>query len=170
MRCHHRRVVEEPGHVVEGLGHVLDAEVGDPEEGDAVSFLHHLGQVHGGPGALDHVERGAVGAADIVHPAVAGDVGHHLDAHALEVVPDDPDLAGQVEVAEDVDACGADAGGVAGADQLEHGLAGGVVAGLLVALEPFGLDRQHRDALLFGSRVCKRLSTSSPMMPTMQVE
>ncbi len=69
----------------------------------AVFFLHHLGQVHGGPGALDHVQGGAVGPADVVHPAVAGDVGHHLDAHALEVVPDDPDLAGQVEVAQDID-------------------------------------------------------------------
>ena len=114
----------------------------------AVFFLHHLGQVHGGPGALDHVQGGAVGPADVVHPAVAGDVGHHFDAHALEIVPDDPDLPGQVEVAQDIEALGADAGGVAGAHQAEHGLAGGVVAGPLVALKPFGLHRQDRDALL----------------------
>ena len=145
---HHLRVFEEPGHVIEGLGHVLHPEVGDPQVRDAVFFLHHLGQVHGGPGALDHVQGGAVGPADVVHPAVAGDVGHHLDAHALEVVPDDPDLPGQVEVPQDVEAFGADAGGVAGAHQSEHGLAGGVVAGPLVALEAFGLHRQHRDALL----------------------
>jgi hypothetical protein len=33
-------------------------------------------------------------------PPSAGDVGHHRNAHALEVFADDPDLAGQVEVAQ----------------------------------------------------------------------
>ena len=63
---------------------------------------------------------------------------------------------GQVEVSQDIEALAADAGGVAGAHQAEHGLAGGVVAGPLVALEPFGLDRQDRDGLLLGSPFCRR--------------
>ena len=74
------------------------------------------------PGALHHVQGGAVGAADVVHPAVAGDVGHHLDAHALEVVPDDPDFPGQVEIAQDVEAHVADPGRVARAHQLNMAL------------------------------------------------
>jgi hypothetical protein len=84
---HHAGVLEKPGHVVEGLGHVLDPEIGDPQARGAVFSFHHQGQVHGGPGALDHVQGGAVGPADISHPAVAGDVGHHLDAHALRSSP-----------------------------------------------------------------------------------
>ena len=109
-------------------------------------------------------------AADVVDPAVAGDIGHHLDAHALEVFADQPDLAGQVEVAEDIDAVFGDAAGVAGADQAAHGLAGGLVALPLVALEPFGLHRQDRDALFLGYTVRQTASRSSPMRPTMQVE
>ena len=76
---HHLRIVEEAGHGIEGFGHVLHSEIGDPDMGDAVFLLHHLGQVHGGAGALHQVQGGAVGPADVVHPAVAGDVGHHLE-------------------------------------------------------------------------------------------
>src|SRR5208337_5557738 len=123
---------------------------GDPDIGDAVSFLHHDGQVHGGAGALHQVQGRPVGPADIIHPAVPGDIGHHLDPHAGQVVTDDPDLPGQVEIAQDIDAGGADAGEVAGAHQTEHGLAGGPVTGPLVAFETLGLHRQYRDALLPG--------------------
>ena len=52
--------------------------------GNAVFFLHHVGEIHGGPGALHHVQGGAVGPAEVVHPAVTGDGGHHLDPHALQ--------------------------------------------------------------------------------------
>mgnify|MGYP000323887343 CR=1 FL=1 len=123
---------------------VADRAADEERDGDQ-------GQVHGGPGALDHVERGPMGPADVLHPAVAGDVGHHLHSHALKVVPDDPDFARQVEVSQNIEAFGADAGGIAGAHQAKHGLAGGVVAGPFVALEAFGLDRQHRNPLFFGN-------------------
>ena len=43
-------------------------------------------------------------AANVVHAAIAGDAGDHLDAHTFEVFADHPDLAGQIEVAQDVDA------------------------------------------------------------------
>ena len=83
-----------------------------------IVFFHHIGEIHGGAGTLDDIEAGPVGPADIVDPAVAGDIGHHLDADAVEVFADQPDLAGQVEVAEDIDAVFGDAAGIAGADQL----------------------------------------------------
>ncbi len=92
-----------------------------------------------------------MGPADIVDPAVAGDIGHHLDADALEVFADQPDLPGQVEVAEDIDAVFGDAAGIAGADQLPHGRAGGLVALALVALEAFRHHRQDGDALFLGN-------------------
>ena len=145
---HDCRILEEAGDVVERLGHVLDAEVGNAQRRDTVFFLHHVGQPHGRAGALDHVQGRAVGAPDVGHPAVAGDVGHHLDAHLPVVVADHPDLAGQVEVAEDIERILGDSSGVAGADEAKEGVTGGLVAGPLVALEPFGLDRDHRDAVL----------------------
>jgi len=140
------KVLEMVGHGVEGIGHVLDAEVGHAQERNTELFLHHFGQFHGGPGTLDHVEPGPVAAADIGHPTVTRDVGHHLDTHLLEVFPDDPDFAGEIEVTEDIDGNGAHIGHVAGAGQGEHGLAGRGVALALVALEPFRLDRDDRNA------------------------
>jgi hypothetical protein len=56
------------GHLVEGLGHVLHAKVGYPLVGNAVFLLHHLGELHGRPGALHQIERRAVTAPDVVHP------------------------------------------------------------------------------------------------------
>jgi len=96
-------------------------------------------------------------ALDVADPAVAGDVGHHLDPHPGEVFADHPDLPGQVEVAKDVDRVLGDAAGVAGADQLEHGVAGGFVAGPLVALESLGLHRQHRDTFFSRHSAADRL-------------
>ena len=70
-------------HVVERLGHVLDAEVGDADERDAVASPSScLARCGHRAGALDDVECGAVAAADVVHAAVAGDGGHDLHAHA----------------------------------------------------------------------------------------
>ncbi len=40
---------KEASYRVEGFGHVLDAEVGNPQKRRAELLLHHLGQVHGGP-------------------------------------------------------------------------------------------------------------------------
>ena len=113
----------------------------------AIFFFHQPGQVHGGPGTLDHVQGRAMGPPDVVHPAVAGDVGHHFDAHALEVVPDNPNLSRQVEIPQDIQALSADPRGVPRAHQAEHGLAGGVVPGPLVARKALGLHRQDRDGL-----------------------
>ena len=62
---------------------------------------------------------GAVAAADVVDPAVAGDGGHDLDAHPLVVAADHPGFAGQVEIAQDVDAGRGDAARCEpGADEL----------------------------------------------------
>ena len=96
-------------------------------------------------------------AADIVHPAVAGDIGHHLDADLFQILADQPDLAGQVEVAQDVDAVRRDPGRIPGAHQLEHRLAGRLVAGPFVALEPLGLDRQDRNIFFLGHCPANRL-------------
>jgi len=71
---------EEAGGIVERLSHVFDAEIGNPLKGDTVLPLHLLGQVHHGTGTLDQVESGAVGAADVVDAAIAGNGGDHLHA------------------------------------------------------------------------------------------
>ena len=42
-------------------------------------------------------------ALDIRHPAVAGNIGDGLYTGPLEVFPDQPDLTGQVEIAQDVE-------------------------------------------------------------------
>ena len=145
------------GHGVEGLGHVFHAEVGDPDRRDAEPLLHHVGQIHGGARALDDVQGRAMAAFNVVHPAVAGDVGDHLDADTLEIFADQPDFAGEIEIAEDVDGVFADTRSIAGADQPGHGIAGRLVASPLVAFKPFRLYRQHRDAFfrrdLFADRL-----------------
>ena len=48
--------------------------------------LHHLRQIRHRAGALDEVQLRAVAAADVVHAAVAGDGGNHLDAQAFVVI------------------------------------------------------------------------------------
>ena len=112
--------------------------------------FHVLGQADHRAGALHDVQGGPVGAANVVHPAVAGDRGHHLDADPLVVVADDPRFAGQVEIAEDVDALLADAGGRARAHERADGVARRAVAVLLRPLEAFRVDGQHGDAFLRG--------------------
>lgn len=57
-------------------------------------------------------------------------------------------LPGQVEVTEDIDAMRAEVGRITGAHQAEHGLAGGLITGPLVAFEAFRLHRQDRNTLL----------------------
>ena len=77
--------------------------------------------------------RAAPWARRVPYPAIPGDISYHFQAHALEVVPDDPDLAGQIKVSQDVQAVRRDAGGAASSHQFKHGLAGGIVAGSLVS-------------------------------------
>jgi hypothetical protein len=66
------------GHVVQCLGHVVDAEVRSADVGNAVGFLHHVGQKGQGAGALHHVEGRTVAAAYLVHAAVTGHDGDHF--------------------------------------------------------------------------------------------
>jgi hypothetical protein len=145
------------GDAVEGLGHVLDAEIGDANKGSAIALFHNLGEVHGRPGALHDVQGRPVTALYVGDAAVTGDVGHHLDTHLFEILSNQPDLAGQVEIADDIDRVLGDAGGVAGADQPGHGAAGRLVAGALVAFEAFGLHRQYRNAGRGGDFFADRL-------------
>ncbi len=95
--------------------------------------------------------------ADVINPAIASDVGHHLNPHALVVFPHHPYLPGQVEVAEDIEGVLGDACRITSADQPEHGLAGGLIASPLVALEALGLHRNHRNAGLRRNRLADRL-------------
>ena len=142
------RVVEEFRHVVQRLGHILDAKVGNPQERDAVTLLHGLGQVDHRAGALHDVEAGAVGAADGFDAAVAGDGGDNLDADALVVIADHPGFAGQIEIAEDVDARLADAVGGTGADECGQAVAGRAVAVLLRAAKAFASGSTARGCLV----------------------
>ena len=87
---------------------------------------------------------GPVGAADVVHSAVAGDRGHDLDADPLVILADHPRFAGEVEIAENIDAVLADAGGRSGAHQRADGVAGRAVAVLLRALESLPSGRAAR--------------------------
>jgi hypothetical protein len=123
------------GHVIQRLGHVLDAEIGDADGGNPIAIFHDPGQIHGRAGTLHHVEGRPVGAGQISNAAVAGDIGHDLHAHALKVFADHPDLARQIKIAEDIDGKRGNPGGVAGADDPGHGIAGCGVPGPLVALE-----------------------------------
>ena len=141
--------LEKSGHGVKRFGHVLDAEVGDPDDRGCRTSPssswpgpwwrpEHCTTFRAAPWArwMSSTRPSPVMLATTSTP------------DPLVVFADHPDLAGQVEIAEDVDAVLGDALGVAGADQPEHGVAGRLVAGPLVALEAFGLDRQHRDAFL----------------------
>ena len=152
-----RPVGEMLRYVVERFGHILEAEVRHADERNAVFFFHILGEGGHRTGALHHVERRAVRAADVVDAAVAGHGGDHLDAHLLVIFPDDPGFSGEVEFAENVDAVFADPLGRSLADQLHEGVAGGFVAILLGALESFGMHRQNRDSLLFGNFLADRV-------------
>jgi len=71
-----------------------------------------------------------------------------------------PHFAGEVEIAEDVDADGADAGGGAGPNELEQGFASRAIAVALGAAEALGMDRQDGDsfdgAYLAGTRLRHR--------------
>lgn len=66
-----------------------------------------------------------MGAADIINPPITGDVGNHLDTHALVVFADHPDLAGEVEITENIEGILRDGAGVARTDQAEKRIAGG---------------------------------------------
>ncbi len=116
-----------------------------------------LGQMRHRAGALHHVQRRAVCPPNVVDAAIAGEAGDDLDAHAAKVFADHPDLAGQVEVAEDVDADGADAVGWRGSDKLKERIAGRAITILLGALESFGVHRQNGNSLLLADALADRL-------------
>jgi hypothetical protein len=97
------RVAKFLRHFVKSVRRVLDAEEGHANERDAVLLLHGLCQRGHGARALNHVQARAVGTADLIHAAIAGQHGHDFHAHAREVVLDDPALAGHVEIAQQVD-------------------------------------------------------------------
>ena len=143
------------GDRVKGFRRILDAEVGDPPERDPVALLHHFREIGHGAGALDHVEARPVGAAYLIHPAVAGHARDDLYAHLPVVLLDDPGLSRHVEVAEDVDGAAGDGCLVILADEPVEGLAGRPVAVLLRSLESLRMDRYHRDALLFLDLSCR---------------
>ena len=63
---------------------------------------------------------------------------------------------------------GTDALRGSGSDQLKQRFAGGAIAVFLCSLESLGMHRQHGNAFLLADRL-QTASTSSPMMPTMQV-
>lgn len=138
-------VLEEFRDVVERLGHVFDPEIGDADERNSVLLLHHFGQVGHRPRALDDVQFRPVRAPDLRHPAVAGETGGDIDAHAFVVILDDPGFSGEVEFAHDVDAFGGELLAVVPADQLEQRLAGRPVAVLLGALEALGVNGDDRN-------------------------
>jgi hypothetical protein len=99
--------------------------------------MHNIGQPHGGAGTLHHVKAGAVCPGNVRNPTVTGYIGHHLDADARKIVPNLPYLAGQVEITQDIYGIRRDTAGVAGTHQTSHGVAGGLITGPLVTLEPF---------------------------------
>ena len=113
------------------------------------------------PGALDQIQSGAMRPHDVFDASVPGYIRNGLDAHFLEVIPDDPKLSGQVEVPEDIDAKGRDARGIPRSNQPEHGFAGGAVPLALVSLEPLGLNRKDRDFLFCGDPPANRLQIVS---------
>ncbi len=69
-------------------------------------LLVHLGQGEHGPGTLHQVELGSMGTPYVVHPAVPGQGGRHLDVHFLEVFLQDPGLTADVEFPQEVDPAG----------------------------------------------------------------
>ena len=97
------RVAEELRRFVERRGGVFQAEEGDAAHGNFVVALQELGQMGHGAGTLDQIQLGAVAAAQVVHAAITGNRGDDLDADFLEIPPDEPGFAGDVEIAQDVD-------------------------------------------------------------------
>ncbi len=144
----HRRVGEEIGHVVEGLGHVLDAKVRNANERDAIFLLHRLCQVDHRAGALHDVQLRAVGPADGVDASVAGERGDNVDADPPVIIADHPGFAGEIEIAEDVDASRADVVGRPGSNEPGQAVAGRPIAVLLRAAEALAMDGQGGNALL----------------------
>ena len=122
-------------HVIEGLGHVLHAKIGDAHGRDAILLFHHGGEIHGGAGTLHDIESRAMGPLQIRHPTITGDIGHHLHTYAGKIVADHPDLTGQVEVAKDIDRKRGDGGGVTSTDEAGHGITRGGVTGPFISLK-----------------------------------
>src|SRR5208337_5405419 len=83
----------------------------------------------------------------IVDPPIAGNAGDNLNAYAAKVFANHPNLASQIEVAENVDADGADAVRWRSSYELKESFAGCSIAVLLRPLESFGMHRQNRNSL-----------------------
>ena len=94
---------------------------------------------------------------DIVDPSIAGKAGDNFNAHAAKVFANDPNLAGQVEIAENVDADGADAVGWRSSYELKESFAGRSIAVFLRSLKSFGMYRQNGNSLLLADALANCL-------------
>ena len=134
-----------------------------------VFFLYLLGQRHRGAGTLDQVKGRAVAALNVGHPAVPGDIGHHLNAHTMEIVPDYPGLAGDVEIAIRFILTGLILDISPWPTRLNMALQAASYPARLLPLKPS--DWTGRTGMPFSSFTLRQTAArSSPMMPTMQVE
>ena len=85
---------------------------------------------------------------NIIDPSIAGDARDNLDAYAAKVFADHPNLASQIEIAENVDADGTDAIGWRSTHELKKSFAGRFIAVFFRSLKSFGMHRQNRNSLL----------------------
>jgi len=69
-----------------------------------------------GTGALNKVEFGSMGAADVFHPGIASDARDHFNPHSLVIIAENPGFTRQVEFSEDIDRVWSHLVGVASTD------------------------------------------------------
>ncbi len=139
------------GELAQRVGGVGDAVERALEIGDAPALLHLAGEIDERGRADHHVGARRMRAGDVEIARVAGNAGAHPHAEPFEQRLHHPELAGEVELAEDIDVHRADVVGLVRADHVvEQGFAGELVAEVLRADEARGVNGHDRRAEALG--------------------
>ena len=106
---------------------------------------------------MDQVQACMIRPLYLFDPAVSSERCDHLHAHLLQEGLDGPQVSGDVILTQQVYGVRAPGLVVSSSDQLEEGIAGGLVSLILVSFEALGFDRNYRY-----SELCCRLATYGP--------
>ena len=149
---------QQPRDFAQGIAGILDAVERALEERNAVALLHLARDIDHRLGADHHRRAGAMRRGDLVIAAVAGNAGQDADAEFVEQRLHLPQLAGEIEFADDVDVVGRGVFRLDRADDMvEQGFARELVAEVLRPDEARRIDRDHRLAEFFRRRLADRV-------------
>ena len=106
---------------------------------------------------MDQVQACMIRPLYLFDPAVSSERCDHLQAHLLQEGLYGPEVSGDVILTQQVYGVRAPGLVVSSSDQLEEGIAGGLIALVLVSFEALGLDRNY-----WYSELCGRLAANGP--------